>query len=438
MLVVTAIAEVTQPSRAERRWLIALLVLAALLRLGLIAWKPESLAEDRDLYWGLAKRVAAGEGYVHPDLGHPTAYRPPLYPLLLAGIVVVGGGAKWLGAVQIGLAVGATLWTWRLGRTLCDARTGMIAAGLVTFNPLLIQTTTLAMTETLCSCLLVLWLLLWSERSRNAKRATWPLGLVAGAAVLCRPTVWVFVGLSSVVIAVAEWRRQGASRAERLREMARVWSPAMAAFALTVAPWGIRNQWRFGQPIVTTTHGGYTLLLGNNDEVYRAEVLDANPAWDSRGWQEALRRERQRSGLEARDEVAVDRWLSHTARDWIRQHPREFCELCWLRVKRFWNLIPGGADAGSLPTIVRWGIAVFFAVELWAAAIGLWRLRREEWRAWWPLVLLLLSFALVHVVYWSNLRMRAPVEPVLALLAARAFVHRRDRREGSSSMSHDR
>jgi hypothetical protein len=71
---------------------------------------------------------------------------------------------------------------------------------------------------------------------------------------------------------------------------------------------------------------------------------------------------------------------------------------------------------------VRWGIAVFFAVELLAAAMGLWRLRREERRNWWPLVLLVLSFALVHVVYWSNLRMRAPIEPVLALLAARGLM----------------
>lgn len=91
-------------------------MLAALLRLGIICWKPESLAEDRDLYWGIAKHLAAGEGFVHPDLGHPTAYRPPLYPLLLAVIVLVGGGSKMLAVVQIGLSV-ATAWlTWRLAR----------------------------------------------------------------------------------------------------------------------------------------------------------------------------------------------------------------------------------------------------------------------------------------------------------------------------------
>ena len=204
---------------------------------------------------------------------------------------------------------------------------------------------------------------------------------------------------------------------------------------LTVAPWVIRNDKVLGELVVTTTHGGYTLLLGNNDEAYRVEIAEpTGQPWDSREWQRTLfpsRSEAEARGTlssyaynayEERGEVNRDKWLSQRAWLWIRQHPREFAELCWLRVCRFWNIFPGGADAGSLPKVAQWGMAVFFAIELLAAAVGLWRLRRDEWLRWWPLVLLVMSFALVHVVYWSNLRMRAPVEPVLALLAARGFV----------------
>jgi hypothetical protein len=35
-------------------------------------------------------------------------------------------------------------------------------------------------------------------------------------------------------------------------------------------------------------------------------------------------------------------------------------------------------------------------------------------------VALLISFTLVHAFYWADMRMRAPLVPVLALLAARA------------------
>ena len=416
------------------RCLIALLVLAALLRLGVICWKPESLAEDRDLYWGIAQRLAAGDGFANPDWGHPTAYRPPLYPLLLAGILWIGGGVKLLAAVQIGLSV-ATVWmTSRIGRVLGLNSNALLAAALVAINPLLIQASALAMTEALCACLLTALLLVSVATRPEAWPHRWGIGVLFGLAALCRPTIWAFAVLASVVGIWSLFRR---SPTEARRDTIKVllgWLVIATTCGLTVAPWVIRNLKVFDEPIVTTTHGGYTLLLGNNDEAYQAEIVETSgKPWDSRTWQESMGREFQedcwktaflQTSFSERREPLRDRWMSDRARTWVRQHPREFVELCWLRVKRFWSLIPGGSDAGSLPKVARWGVAVFFGVELLAAAFGLWRLRRDEWRRWWPLVLLVVSFALVHVVYWSNLRMRAPVEPVLALLAARGFVRR--------------
>ncbi len=410
---------VVPPTRTEHRCLIALLVLAALLRLGIICWKPESLAEDRDLYWGIAKHLAAGEGFVHPDLGHPTAYRPPLYPLLLAVIVLVGGGSKMLAVVQIGLSV-ATAWlTWRLARKFGGKSEALLAAAFVAFNPLLIQSTALAMTETLCAFLLMGLLL---SLGASTTKSGWLVGALVGLTALCRPTVWAFVVLASVV-SVARWlRRRSTATGWQFSEVFHQCWPVVVACGLMVAPWVIRNKIVFGQPIVTTTHGGYTLLLGNNNQVYRAEVAQpTSTPWDSREFQQQTELVLEELHVDRSDEIGRDRVLSAAARVWIRQHPREFVQSCWLRVRRFWNIFPGGADAGSLPKIAQWGVAVFFAIELLAAAIGLWRLRRDEWAVWWPLVLLVLSFALVHVVYWSNLRMRAPVEPVLALLAARGL-----------------
>ncbi|MFM9965774.1 MAG: glycosyltransferase family 39 protein [Planctomycetaceae bacterium] len=424
-------------ARTERHYLIALLLLAALLRLGVICWKPESLSEDRDLYWGIAKHLAAGHGFANPDWGHPTAYRPPLYPWLLAGILFVGGGAKLLAFVQIGLSVSTVWLTWRLAKRLGLRSMALLAAAFVAVNPLLVQTTALAMTETLSTFLQTLLLLILVETRPGEWRHRWGIGVLFGLAALCRPTIWAFAVLASVVsVAGLFVRRSSASSPRRVHVLAG-WLAIALTCGLTVAPWVIRNYLIFGEPILTTTHGGYTLLLGNNDEVYRAEIAEpTGQPWDSRAWQQSLSQAvRQRdvgkwmsfqseeAHLEFR-ELKRDRRMSDMARTWIRQHPREFAESCWLRVRRFWNIFPGGADAGSLPKLAQWGMALFFAIELLAAAIGLWRLRRDEWSRWWPLVLLVLSFALVHVVYWSNLRMRAPVEPVLALLAARGLVLR--------------
>lgn len=409
--------------------MIALLVLAALLRLGVICWKPESLAEDRDLYWGIGQHLAAGDGFVHPDLGHPTAYRPPLYPLTLAAIILVGGGSKTLAALQIGLSV-ATVWlTWRLGRKLGLETNGLLAAAFVALNPLLIQSTALAMTETLCAFLLTGLLL---SLGHSTAKSRWLVGALVGLTALCRPTVWAFVALASVVSVAGSLRLRTRGTARRFGEVVQDKWPIVVACGLILAPWVIRNAIVLGKPIVTTTHGGYTLLLGNNNEAYRAEV--ANPtgaAWDSQEFQQQTELVLKERHVHRSDEILRDGVQSDLAKNWIRRYPREFAESCWLRVRRFWNIFPGGTDAGSLPKIAQWGVAVFFAIELLAAAFGLWRMRRDEWAVWWPFVLLVLSFALVHVVYWSNMRMRAPVEPALALLAARGLL--RDRPKDCSS-----
>ena len=36
-------------------------------------------------------------------------------------------------------------------------------------------------------------------------------------------------------------------------------------------------------------------------------------------------------------------------------------------------------------------------------------------------LLLILNFTLVHLFYWSNMRMRAPLVPLIALVAARGI-----------------
>jgi hypothetical protein len=411
-------------TKTENRWLIALLLLAGLLRAGLVWWKWDWLAVDRDLYLELGRNVAEGNGFalLRSALFSPTAYRPPLYPLMIATILWFGGGLWTIAVVQIGLGT-TTVWlTWRIGHRLGLGILALFGAALVAFNPLLIQATVLPMTETLCSFLLAGYL----SVHLCGKYATRPfaLGVWLGLAALCRPTVWAFAFLGGFAALFASWRSSAPGSREVLASKWRSWCVTVVAVVLTVMPWGIRNWCVFDRMIVTTTHGGYTLLLGNNDDAYRHEVLAVHEdsQWDSVFWQGGLEQEALNAGISQRSEVARDNWMARKARNWIRQHPREFAELCWLRVKRFWNIFPGGTDAGSLPMIARYGVAAFFLLELIAAVIGLWKLRRDEWSVWWPLVLLVASFALVHVVYWSNPRMRAPVEPVLALLAARGFV----------------
>ena len=426
-------SDATPPTRIERRCLIVLLLLATALRAGLVWWKWDWLALDRDLYLELGRNVADGEGFtlLRSAIFTPTAYRPPLYPLFLSMIFRFGGGLWTVAVIQVGLSA-ATVWlTWRIGRALGLGKFALVGAAFVAVNPLLVQTAALPMTETLCTFLLAGLFSVCLCGTTTTRPVS--LGIWLGLAALCRPTVWAFAMLGSFITVVANRRMSAQGWREMLWARGRSWGITLIAFGLTVSPWVIRNWCVFDRLIVTTTHGGYTLLLGNNDDAYHQEVLAAQESgpysglWNSVPWQNELDRELARANITLNNEVDRDRWMKRKAWDWIRHHPIEFLESCLLRQKRFWSVRPGGADVIPLPVVVRWGITTFYLLELGAAAIGLWSLRREEWRAWWPLVLLVVSFALVHVVYWSNLRMRAPVEPVLALLAARGFVGRWDK-----------
>jgi hypothetical protein len=78
---------------------------------------------------------------------------------------------------------------------------------------------------------------------------------------------------------------------------------------------------------------------------------------------------------------------------------------------------------------------MYYGLLFFGCAWAIIRFSQADWRHWTPLLLLLVAFSLVHTVYWSNVRMRAPLVPAIALLAATGWTRavgglRRDRNDG--------
>ena len=138
--------------------LIALLVLAALIRIGWVTRHTKELTEDRDAYLSLANSLSAGNGYASPEGGAPTAYRPPLYPLLLAASPVKRT-AHWVAFTNVAFGVVTVLVTCVFARRLELSWGDSLSAGLVVaLDPLLVRYSSLPMTETLCTCLVTAFL----------------------------------------------------------------------------------------------------------------------------------------------------------------------------------------------------------------------------------------------------------------------------------------
>ncbi|MBA3316002.1 MAG: glycosyltransferase family 39 protein [Planctomycetota bacterium] len=421
----------------------ALLFLAAALRIAAcLAWSAD-LGRDPDAYRGLAERLLDGRGFAAPD-GRPTAYRPPLYPILLATVLPAG---RWgIATLQIALGTATVAIVVALGRRLGLNRFALLAGAIVALDPLLLRYTPQIMTEVTCTFLsaLVLWLTIIVHdrmpRPSANRRATLLLATTLGAsfglAVLSRPTFWAFGMLAGVA-----WGYEVARDRTRLRNWIGATGCVLLGLGTVVAPWAVRNNIVIGLPVVTTTHGGYTLLLANNLVFWREVVLaPSDTVWGRERldeWQHSLEEAMAADGIAATDELARDRWMRDQAFDTIRRHPRLFVRSSVHRVTRFWDIVP----AGSIPAATRWSVGTFYAVTQALALLALIGIGIRFWRsfknrepgpegrraengerlaAWVPALLLVIAFTAVHAIYWSDARMRAPCVPVVALLAARA------------------
>lgn len=418
-------------NRLRREWLpwTVLLLIAAGLRIAAVIYFSEDLSVDRDAYLGIAESLVDGRGFASKGSTQPTAFRPPLYPLMLAGVLLMGGGPWAIGALQIGLGVATVLIVAIAARRMGLGRAAFIAAGLLAVDPLLIRYTPMLMTETLCTFLVACLIAVPTAATREAtnepvasnRQSLWRSAISSlffGLAALCRPTFWAFGAVYAccwILLRIAKgWRDRNAW-----------WRAAVFIFiaTLTVAPWAIRNLAVFGRPIVTTTHGGYTLLLANNPVFYR-EVVEQpwGAVWQGESlaaWQTSVDAEAARADVHG--EVDRDKWMSQRAQDFIvdtvRHNPSTFLRACLMRVGYFWNVVPLGDAQSSLPIAAIWATGGFYIVELVAMLAGILICVWQRRQGTLLLVTLIVSFTAVHALYWTNARMRAPILPAVALLA---------------------
>lgn len=184
-----------------------------------IAARVLILGPDAVEYLDVARRLAAGDGFMlgvkafhfggTEVLHHGLAERPPLFPVLVAGLFVLGFGsmaAQVMNAALTGLAV--TLVAL-IGRQLFGREVGLLAAALTIASPLVSERMIWPMTEALAISLSLLatWLLM---RTVDRPAVSWlaAAGVTLGLAYLTRPTVLALIGaLGLTVLALARDRR---------------------------------------------------------------------------------------------------------------------------------------------------------------------------------------------------------------------------------------
>ena len=156
-------------------------------------------------------------------------------------------------------------------------RVGLLAGCITTLDPILVQQSTFAMTETLAAFLASMIFWHWMK-NRTGHSRPWRAGLTGGIllslAYLCRPTflVWAFFLLSHDFLeaVLSSPHRSGHANRPAGWKKQQITQTLISALLvlLAVGLWTARNRRATGHPVWATTHGGYTLLLGNNPIFY--------------------------------------------------------------------------------------------------------------------------------------------------------------------------
>lgn len=407
----------------DRRFLILLMLLALLaggLRTGWFVTHQELLTVDVDGYLDIARNLATGAGYSAGNPPYQTAFRPPFYPVIVALMLHLPGGLWALAVLQIlmGMAMVAIVGLIAL-RVGASRFWSLVAATAVAVDPVLIHVAATPMTETLCTFLIALWALSVTSTLPNRQ---WTSGLLLGLLTLCRPTFLPFIVLQFFCLSVyglySHWLRKNH---DDLRNCFRAAVIQFVCILLCLFPWFIRNGFVIGKWTPATTHGGYTLLLGNNETFYR-EVLHApwGTSWKGESllpWQEEIEQEMKAEDASLNTEPERDAWFYRLAFRTIRNHPGDFLLSCVWRFCRLWDLLPQYPIRDAIPVPIRWGMIAWYLMFWGGMLIGIVVvLGRGKWKQI-QFPLMILNVSIVHLFYWTDLRMRAPLIPLVAVLA---------------------
>jgi len=394
---------------SERRVEIAVFALALALRLAWVGWVQhrggELFGPDALSYDQLAASLLRGEGLQKWDyqglFSDPRralvvrSFRPPLLPILLAGIYGLAGHHHLIARVVMALVGAATcVVVARIARGLFGTAAAAVAGLLAAAYPRLIYYAGAIVTETPYTFLLALAVavLLAAQRSQRALWP-WPLGgALLGLATLCRSALLGFVPLAAIWVFLVRGRRARAACEAAV---------LLAGFALVMAPWWGRNLAVHGRFVVATTEGGYTLWVTNNE---RADG-GGHCFWPD-----------EKTPFDGLSEVQIDRQFFRMGLSYVLGHPGRFVRLALGKFVRFWRLWPHASEpsVGLWPAVVAG--ATFTPVLLLAVAGAI--AARQRWRDLSLVYLLIAYYTGIHMVLMAITRYRLPIEPFLIILAS--------------------
>jgi 4-amino-4-deoxy-L-arabinose transferase-like glycosyltransferase len=406
----------SQP-RSRKRLLLALLVVSfagkVLLRL-VVLRDPDYWRSGYSFYFEMAENyLRSGHFYLGdpgPQGGAYYAYRPPLYPLLIAGVCRLtnySAGAFVVCEALISTATAALVY-WVAAR-LARPAAALTAAALYAFYPYAFYHDTQIQENVLYNALSLAAVASFMTALDRRKGRDFVLaGAAAGAAILTRTsyTVAALFLLGAVAFACRRQPRQALRFALAF---------ALGALVLLV-PWVVRNKLVAGR-FALTSETGFALARAHNEYTfeyypYRASI---DESWAA--FHENMDEERRRAlGRVARDEFACGAWYYRQAADYVRAHPlRAALEGCYKAAVNFLGILSPSQGRAK-----NWVYAVSYWLLTLLALRGLPRLRGTPFFT--AFLAVVLAQVAVSFVFWAHTSHRTYLDSLLAVAAGVGLV----------------
>jgi 4-amino-4-deoxy-L-arabinose transferase-like glycosyltransferase len=393
--------------RNSPAWIAAI---ALFLRVGWIiighTYRFKTADENFSFGWEMGRigaSIASGHGFSNPfgPPTGPTAWEPPLYPYLTAGVLLLFGiyskaAAFVLLAVNSVCSALTCIPIFRIAQRMFSEKVAVGSAWAWALLPNVIFWCTRAVWETSLSALLlatIFWLALTLE-DRDDLRPWAEFGLLWGIAALNSASLLSFLPAAGLWA----WCRRAKVGKKSLAGV----MVASAIFCACITPWLVRNYRTFGKFIFIRDNFGAELRLGNGNGADGTLMLYLDPPHDP----QAMRQFQQMG------EIAYIAMRKQQAVNFIKADYARFAGLSVKRFICFWASPPKATEPAWLGPAKDSLFLASSVLMFW----GLGRALRQKRAGAWLLFWLVLLYPAIYYFVYALPRYRHPIEPEIAIL----------------------
>lgn len=363
-------------------------------------------------YAKLAINLAEGKGlyYIDEIEGEVWSKRPPLYPMMLAGLYIIFGKDS-VPPVIVQSIIGAltVLFTYLIARQAFSKEVGIIASLMAAIYPYYVIHDISLQDTTLFTLLtaVTIYLLLKSSETKTLYNA-FLAGVSLALTALTRATILAFLLFVLIWFIII-------LKDNRMKMI----SAMLSGFIIISAPWLIRNTMIQGKPVFAV-QSGYVLWAGQNPYTLTGYPYENVDKMTAKAWAEIS--DEQRKYIWGLNELDRNRFFRQKAIEFMKENPSLVLKGAILKIYAAfgWRILP---DSGN--KIKNIGYTATYLPILLLGAIGAF-LARDKWRKLSVIYGLFFIFAATASIFVAHTSHRIYLDIYLMMLSSYTVIQAND------------